>query len=65
MASPTIDKSAVRLTANMRRQLASEGNLRVLEALPAFRADNTLPNRLRRLLHRLEAAERRQPLQKS
>ncbi|MBB4651072.1 hypothetical protein GGQ99_002835 [Aminobacter niigataensis] len=49
------------MATNIRGELATESNLRVLEALPAFQAEDDLPQKLRRLLDRLEAAERTQP----
>lgn len=64
MSSPRINKTAAKVATNIRRQLASESNLRVLEALPAFQADKQLPKKLRRLLDKLEAAEQDKPLRK-
>lgn len=62
MPSTRIHKiAAAKLATNIRGELATESNLRVLEALPAFRADDDLPQKLRRLLDKLEAAERGLP----
>ncbi|AWC20790.1 hypothetical protein WHT83_06990 [Aminobacter sp. P9b] len=62
MPSRRINKIATaKLATNIRGELATESNLRVLEALPAFQAEDDLPQKLRRLLDRLEAAERTQP----
>ncbi|MBE1206363.1 hypothetical protein IHE39_18890 [Aminobacter carboxidus] len=58
------NKTAAKLATNIRRELATESNLRVLEALPAFQADDHLPNKFRRLLDRLDAAEQDKPLRK-
>lgn len=64
MSSTRISKTAAKVATNIRRELASESNLRVLEALPAFQADEHLPKKLRRLLDKLEAAEQDKPLRK-
>ncbi|KQU63979.1 hypothetical protein ASC75_15160 [Aminobacter sp. DSM 101952] len=61
MPSRRITKTAARLATNIRSELATESNLRVLEALPAFQTEDDLPQRLRGLLDKLETAERRQP----
>jgi len=62
MSSARINKTAAKVATNIRRELASESNLRVLEALPAFQAEEHLPKKLRRLLDKLEAAEQGKPL---
>lgn len=64
MPSIRTNKTAAKLATNIRRQLTSDSNVRALEALPAFRADEELPKKLRRLLERLDAAERKQSLPK-
>lgn len=64
MPSTRINKTATKVATNIRRELATESNLRVLEALPAFQADLHLPKKLRRLLDRLDAAEHDKPLRK-
>lgn len=64
MSNTRINKTAAKLATNIRRELATESNLRVLEALPAFQADERLPKKLRRLLDRLEDAEQDKPLRK-
>lgn len=55
---------AAKLATNIRGELATESNLRALEALPAFQAEDDLPQKLRRLLDELEAAERTAPQSK-
>lgn len=64
MPNTRINKTATKVATNIRRELATESNLRVLEALPAFQADEHLPKKLRRLLDRLDAAEHDKPLRK-
>ncbi len=58
------NKTAAKLATNIRRELVTESNLRVLEALPAFQTDDRLPKKLRRLLDRLDSAEQDKPLRK-
>jgi len=50
-------QQAARLTAHIRREIATETNQRVLKALPAFRADHDLPKKLKRLLEKLANVE--------
>lgn len=64
MPSTSTSKTTAKVATNIRRQLASASNVRVLESLPVFRADGNLPKRLRKLLKKLEAAEQTQPLSK-
>lgn len=49
--------SAARLTASIRREIATDVNVRVLKALPAFKVDNKLPKKLKALLEQLEDRE--------
>lgn len=51
------NSNATKLAVNMRRELASQTNLRVLESMPVFRAEADLPKRLRRLLDKLTEIE--------
>ncbi|ODT06303.1 MAG: hypothetical protein ABS58_12100 [Mesorhizobium sp. SCN 65-20] len=53
------NSNAAKLAVNMRRELASQTNLRVLESMPAFKAEAELPARLRRLLAKLTEIEAR------
>lgn len=53
------NSNAAKLAVNMRRELASQTNLRVLESIPAFQTDAELPARLRRLLAKLTEIEAR------
>lgn len=48
------------LSSLVRREFKSEDNRKFLRALPAFRAEPDLPDRLRHLLARLEQAEQAQ-----
>ncbi|MDH4986630.1 hypothetical protein QEZ47_14040 [Aminobacter anthyllidis] len=64
MPNTRINKTAAKVATNIRRELVTESNLRVLEALPAFQADDRLPKKLRHLLDRLDAAEQDKPLRK-
>ncbi len=48
---------ATGLAINMRRELASQTNLRVLESMPAFKSEVELPAHLRRLLDKLKEIE--------
>jgi hypothetical protein len=47
------------LSTLIARELTSETNRRFLGRMPAFRAEPTMPEDFRRLLQRLDAAERR------
>lgn len=58
MAKARKQQAAAPLTAHIRREIATETNLRVLKALPAFRAEHDLPKKLRHLLEKLANAER-------
>lgn len=51
------DSNTAKLAVNMRRELASQTNLRVLESMPVFKAEAELPKRLRRLLEKLTEIE--------
>ncbi|PWK70670.1 hypothetical protein [Aminobacter sp. AP02] len=64
MPSTHNSKTTAKVATDIRRQLASQSNVRVLESMPVFRADGTLPKKLRKLLKKLEAAEQAQPLSK-
>ncbi|MET2830261.1 hypothetical protein [Mesorhizobium shangrilense] len=45
------------LAADIRRQMSAEATKRFLRNLPAFRADNDIPEHFRELLNRLDSIE--------
>jgi hypothetical protein len=45
------------LAADIRRQMSTEATKRFLRTLPAFRADNDIPEHFRELLNRLDGVE--------
>lgn len=57
MTSPKKCKPISGPTADIRRKLVSQTNMRLLRAFPAFMVDRTLPERLRSLLERLDERE--------
>lgn len=59
--SPRRQHSAARLTASIRREIATDVNVRVLKALPAFKVDSKLPKKLKSLLEQLEEHEEPEP----
>ncbi|WP_269932555.1 hypothetical protein [Aminobacter sp. HY435] len=54
-------QSAARLTAGIRREIATDVNVRVLKALPAFKVDSKLPKKLKALLEQLDEREEPAP----
>ncbi len=52
-------KSEQTLSGVIRKEIRREGNRRLLSRMPAFRADDDLPPRLRALLGELERSETR------
>ena len=53
--------SAAKLTASIRREIATDVNVRVLKALPSFKVDGNLPKKLKSLLEQLEEREEPAP----
>lgn len=53
--------SAAKLTAVIRRELATDVNVRVLKALPTFKVDANLPKKLKSLLKQLDEREELAP----
>ncbi|RWK41867.1 hypothetical protein [Mesorhizobium sp.] len=51
------DERRQRLAAGLRRQFGTEATIRFLRALPAFRTENDIPDRLKELLDRLDGIE--------
>lgn len=45
------------LASDIRRQMSTEATKRFLRNLPAFRADNDIPEHFRELLNRLDGIE--------
>lgn len=52
-------------TADIRRKVVSETNIRILQAFPAFGVDCALPEELRTLLDRLDRLDASQHLSRS
>ncbi|MER8374142.1 hypothetical protein [Mesorhizobium sp. M1409] len=51
-------EKAERLATEVRRQLGAEAVTRFMRTLPAFRTEADIPDRFRKLLDRLDGAEK-------
>ncbi|MER9305760.1 hypothetical protein NKJ06_25140 [Mesorhizobium sp. M0293] len=51
-------EKAERLAAEVRRQFGAEAITRFMRTLPAFRTEADIPDRFRKLLDRLDVAEK-------